>query len=60
MANKKGGSTVSAVWEIAKPIAEELGLSIWDIRYLKEGAQWYLRVIIDKEGGVGIIDCENM
>ena len=36
MANKKGGSTVSAVWEIAKPIAEELGLSIWDIRYLKE------------------------
>ena len=60
MANKKGGSTVSAVWEIAKPIAEELGLSLWDVRYLKEGAQWYLRVIIDKEGGVGIIDCENM
>ena len=60
MANKKGGSTVSAVWEIAKPIADELGLSLWDIRYLKEGAQWYLRVIIDKEGGVGITDCENM
>lgn len=60
MANKKGGSTVNAVWEIAKPIADKLGLSIWDIRYLKEGAQWYLRVIIDKEGGVGITDCENM
>lgn len=60
MAQKKGGNTVNAVWEIAQPIAESLGLQLWDVRYVKEGTQWYLRVIIDKEEGVGIVDCENM
>lgn len=56
----KGGNTVKAVWEIAEPLAAELGLSIWDVRFLKEGSQWYLRVFIDKEGGVGIDDCVNL
>ncbi len=60
MANKKGGNTVNIVWEIAQPIAKSLGLSLWDVRYVKEGAQWYLRIIIDKESGIGIDDCENM
>ncbi len=60
MAKSKGGNTVNAVWEIAEPIAESLGLQLWDVRYVKEGAQWYLRIIIDKESGVGITDCENM
>lgn len=58
-AKGKGGNTVAAVWEIAAPIAEQLGLSIWDIRFQKEGVSWYLRIYIDKEGGVGITDCEN-
>ncbi len=60
MAKGKGGNTVAAVWEIAEPIAEELGLVIWDIRFVKEGADWFLRIFIDKDGGVGITDCENM
>lgn len=60
MAKGKGGNTVAAVWEIAEPIAEELGLAIWDIRFVKEGADWFLRIFIDKDGGVGITDCENM
>lgn len=60
MANSKGKNTVSAVEEIARPIAEDLGLDIWDIRYLKEGSQWYLRIFIDKDGGVDINDCERM
>ena len=60
MAKGKGGNTVAAVWEIAEPIAEQLGLEIWDIRFVKEGADWFLRIIIDKDGGVGITDCENM
>lgn len=61
MAGKgKGGNTVAAVWEIAEPIAKELGLQLWDIRFVKEGVSWYLRIFIDKEGGVGIDDCENM
>ncbi len=60
MAKGKGGNTVAAVWEIAEPIAKELGLEIWDIRFVKEGTDWFLRIIIDKDGGVGITDCENM
>ena len=47
-AKGKGGNTVAAVWEIAAPIAEQLGLSIWDIRFQKEGVSWYLRIYIDK------------
>ena len=60
MAKSKGGNVVAAVWEIAEPIAEELGLELWDIRFVKEGTDWFLRIFIDKEGGVGITDCENM
>ena len=60
MANSKGKNTVSVVEELAVPIAADLGLRIWDVRYLKEGSQWFLRVFIDKDGGVDINDCENM
>ena len=60
MATGKGGNVTAAVYEIALPIAERLGLDIWDIRFLKEGSDWFLRVFIDKEGGVDINDCENM
>ena len=58
MAEKK--NTVSVVWDIAKPLADELGLILWDVRFQKEGANWYLRIFIDKEGGVFIEDCENL
>lgn len=57
---KKGGNTVAAVTAIAEPIAAELGLKLWDVRFVKEGAQWYLRIFIDKEGGVNIDDCVDM
>lgn len=53
-------NTAQAVWNIAKPIADELGLILWDVCFEKEGANYYLRVFIDKEGGVGIEDCVNM
>lgn len=57
---KHGGNTVAVVTKIARPIAEELGLILWDVRFVKEGASWYLRIFIDKEGGVTINDCEAM
>lgn len=57
---KKGGNVVNAVWEIAEPLARDLGLILWDVKFQKEGANWYLRIIIDKEGGVGIDDCVAM
>ena len=60
MAVSKGKNTVSVVEELAAPIAKDLGLRIWDVRFLKEGSQRYLRVFIDKDGGVDINDCENM
>ena len=53
----KGGNTVQAVSALAQPIAEQLGLSVWDVRFEKEGAGWYLRIFIDKDGGVSIDDC---
>ncbi len=54
----KGGNTVAAVFKLGKPIADRLGLDIWDVRVVKEGAAWYLRIFIDKENGVTIDDCE--
>ena len=61
MASKgKGGNTVKTVWEIAEPLAKELGLEIWDVRFEKEGADWFLRIFIDKDGGVSIDDCVDM
>ena len=53
-------NTVSVIWDIAAPIAENLGLILWDVRFQKEGANWYLRIFIDKDGGVCMDDCVNM
>lgn len=43
---------------LARPIVEEKGCSLWDVEYVKEAGEWFLRLYIDKEGGVGIDDCE--
>ena len=43
---------------LARPIVEEQGCSLWDVEYVKEAGVWYLRLYIDKEGGVSIDDCE--
>ncbi len=50
-------NTVERVEEIIKPIADEMGYDLWDVRFAKEGADWYLRIFIDKDGGVDINDC---
>lgn len=60
MALSKGKNTVLSVESLVKPIAKKMGLDIWDIRYQKEGAVWYLRIFIDKDGGVDINDCEAL
>jgi len=44
--------------QLAAPIAQEQGCTIWDVEYVKEAGTWFLRVFIDKEGGVSINDCE--
>ena len=43
---------------LAAPLAEGCGCSLWDVEYVKEAGEWYLRFYIDKEGGVSINDCE--
>lgn len=58
MKMKKFGATEQLVFDLVKPIADELGSEIWDVRFEKEGASWYLRVFIDREEGVTIDDCE--
>lgn len=60
MAKSKGGTTVSKVWNLCEPIVTELGLKLWDVRYVKEGADWYLRIFIDKPEGIDITDCEKV
>lgn len=50
-------STVERVEKIIKPIAQEMGFDLWNIQFIKEGSQWYLRLFIDKDGGVDINDC---
>ncbi len=46
------------VTDLARPVVEENGCSLWDVEYLEEAGSWYLRLYIDKEGGVSIDDCE--
>ena len=46
------------VWELAEPVVKENGCELWDVEYVREAGQWYLRLYLDKEGGVDILDCE--
>lgn len=43
---------------LARPIVEEKGCSLWDVEYVKEAGEWFLRLYIDKADGVSIDDCE--
>ena len=46
------------VRELAEPVVLENDCTLWDVEYVREAGQWYLRLYIDKEGGVDILDCE--
>lgn len=46
------------VTALAEPVCTENGCTLWDVEYVREAGQWYLRVYIDKDGGVAISDCE--
>lgn len=59
MAQRKKESTTEAAARLAQPLLEEMGLTLWDLRFEKEGSLWYLRYFIDKDGGVTIDDCER-
>ena len=46
------------VAELAAPAIAAQGCELWDVEYVREAGQWYLRLYLDKEGGVDIDDCE--
>ena len=46
------------VTQFAKPVVEAHGCELWDVEYVREGDQRFLRLYLDKEGGVDISDCE--
>ena len=62
MANRHTGpgGAAAVCRTLAEPLARQLGLRIWDVRFVKEGADWYLRVFIDRDGGVSIDDCVDL
>ncbi len=58
MKNTKNVATT--VSELIAPVADELGYTLWDVEFVKEGARHILRVTIDSEEGINIDDCEKM
>ena len=58
--SKKGKkpNTVAVVTALAAPVAERMGLTIWDVRFEKEGSSWFLRIFIDKDEGLTMGECE--
>ena len=46
--------------KLLEPIVASLGFSVVDVEYVKEGADYYLRAYIDKEGGITVDDCEKV
>ncbi len=57
---KKLGGTEQKIYDLVKPITDELGYYLWDVSYVKEGASWYLRIFIDCDEGITIEDCEKV
>ena len=48
------------VTELLEPTINELGYMLWDVEYVKEGAEWFLRITLDNEEGININDCEKV
>ena len=57
---KTNKNVVSVVSEALAPVINELGYEVWDIEYVKEGADYYLRFTIDSDDGIDIDDCEKV
>lgn len=57
---KKFGGTEQKIYDLVKPVTDELGYFLWDVCYVKEGASWYLRIFIDRDEGITIDDCEKV
>ena len=57
---KSAKQIVSYLNPVVEGVAKELGYSVWDLEYVKEGSEFYLRITIDSPNGIDIEDCEKM
>ncbi len=57
---KPSKNIASAAAELLGPTINELGYELWDVEYVKEGSEYYLRITIDTEEGITIDDCEKV
>lgn len=53
-------SLVDELVDLATPILDEFGYELVDLEFKREGSDWFLRIFIDKEGGVGLDDCVSV
>ena len=56
----KNDALVNEIYEMVNPIAEELNYDIYHIEYVKENGEYYLRIYIEKDGGITLSDCEAL
>lgn len=58
MAKDKKQNIAGTVAQLVAPLVETHGLTLWDTRFEKEGSDWFLRVYVDREGGLDMNGCE--
>ena len=56
----KNDALVTQIYEMVKPISDELNYEIYHIEYVKENGEYYLRIYIEKDGGITLSDCEAL
>ncbi len=56
----KGMNIAERVEALVSPVITEMGYRVWDVEYVKEGAEWYLRITLDSDNGIDINDCEKV
>ena len=56
----KNDALVNEIYEMVKPIADELNYDIYNVEYVKENGELYLRIYIEKDGGITLSDCEAL
>ena len=57
---KNDNKTAVIVRELLEKPINDLGYEVWDVEFLKEGSEWFLRITIDSENGIDINDCEKV
>ncbi len=59
MAKGSGGNVAAQVEQLVRPVVEGMGLRLWDVRFEKEGPEWYLRIFIDRNEPLDTDTCEK-